>query len=41
MHDSHGGYDTALAVMFAIGIAGALCIALLPRPRAPALAGSP
>ena len=31
MHDRAGGYDAALAVMFAIGLAGALCIALLPR----------
>ena len=33
MHDRAGGYDAALAVMFAIGLAGALCIALLPRRR--------
>ena len=30
MHDSWGSYDVALAVIFAIGIAGAGCIALLP-----------
>ena len=30
MHDSSGSYDTALAVIFLIGMAGAGCIALLP-----------
>ena len=33
MHDSAGGYDTALAVVFAIGMIGAGCIALLPSRR--------
>lgn len=31
MHDSAGNYDAALAVVFAIGMIGAGCIALLPR----------
>ncbi len=31
MHDGLGNYDLALAVVFAIGVAGAGCIALLPR----------
>lgn len=31
MHDSAGNYNLALAVVFAIGMAGAVCIALLPR----------
>ena len=31
MHDSSGNYDVALAVVFAIGLVGAGCIALLPR----------
>jgi len=30
MHDSAGNYNLALAVVFAIGMAGAVCIALLP-----------
>ncbi len=30
MHDSAGDYDAALAAVFAIGIAGAACIAVLP-----------
>ena len=34
MHDSAGNYDTALIVMFATGMIGAGCIALLPGRRA-------
>lgn len=33
MHDSAGNYNLALAVVFAIGMAGAVCIALLPSRR--------
>lgn len=35
MHDSAGNYNLALAVVFAIGIAGAVCIALLPGKGKP------
>ena len=35
MHDSAGDYNLALAVVFAIGMAGAVCIALLPGKGKP------
>lgn len=34
MHDRAGNYDAALAVVFAIGMVGAGCIALVPKRRA-------
>ncbi len=43
MHDSAGSYDVALAVIFLIGMAGAVCIALLPSNgsgREPALSSA-